>query len=170
MASVIGDGYSTLKQLILNDSRAVLFYNYFFETLQDQLADIPPAGQRVILATIGSHCRGALFLNGADLITPQLEAEVDRISKTFEGFLLGRFDIRCRSESDLRRGLNLSVIELNGVTSEPTHIYHPHTPIRIGLKSVIQQWQNAYEIGLANIEKGASVSSFREIITLLKNT
>ncbi len=170
MTSVIGDGQRTLKQLILDDPRAVLSYQYFFEKLQDQLADIPAAGQRVTLAAIGSHCRGALFLNGADLITPQLEAEVDRIAKTFEGFYLGRFDIRCPSESDLRQGVDLSVIELNGVTSEPTHIYHPHTPIRIGLKSVVQHWQRAYEIGLVNSQRGASMSSLREIIALLKNT
>ena len=167
MISVVGDGHSTLEELILDDSRAVLSYRYFFREFKSRLLEIPKAGQHVVLAKIGTHCRGALFLNGADLITPALVAEVDRISKHFDGFYLGRFDIRCPSESDLKRGLNLSVIELNGVTSEPTHIYHPYTPLKIGLKTVIKQWRKAHEIGLININNGAPMSSFRQIFKLL---
>ena len=167
MLSVEGDGHSTLEELILGDSRAVLSYRYFFREFQHRLLEIPEAGQHVVLAKIGTHCRGALFLNGADLITPELVAEVDRISKHFDGFYLGRFDIRCPSESDLKRGANLSVIELNGVTSEPTHIYHPYTPLRIGLKTVIKQWKKAHEIGLININNGAPMTSLRQILKLL---
>jgi hypothetical protein len=167
MISVEGDGRSMLKELILNDSRAVLSYRYFFREFQDRLLEIPKVGERVVLAQIGSHCRGALFLNGADLITPELVAELDRIAKYFNGFYLGRFDIRCPSESDLKRGINLSIIELNGVSSEQTHIYHPHTPLRIGLKTVIKQWKKAHEIGLINVNRGAPLPSFREILKLL---
>ncbi len=168
MISVEGDGYRTLEELILDDSRAVLSYRYFFRILKERLLEIPEAGQRVVLASIGTHCRGALFLNGADLITPALEAQIDRIAKHFRGFYLGRFDIRCPSESDLKRGVNLSIIELNGVASEPTHIYHPHTPLRIGLKTVIEQWKKAHEIGLINASKDTHISSLREILRLLR--
>ena len=168
MTSVKGDGRSTLKELILKDSRAVLSYKYFFRSFKDHLLEIPEAGQDFQLALIGSHCRGSLFLNGSDLITPELEAEIDRISKCFDGFYLGRFDIRCPSESDLQRGRNLSVIELNGITSEQTHIFHPHTPLRTGLKTVIRQWQKAHEIGLVNIDKGAHQPSFFELFESLR--
>ena len=168
LTSVRGDGSSTLRELILKDSRAVLSYRHFFRTFQERLAEIPEAGQDVRLAAFGTHCRGSLFLNGADLMTPQLEAEIDRIAKHFDGFYLGRFDIRCFSESDLQLGINLKVIELNGVTSEPTHIYHPHTPLRLGLKTMIQQWQKAYEIGLINHRKGAPVASFGELLKSLR--
>ena len=168
MISVEGDGTRTLEELILHDSRAVLSYRYFFRIFQDRLMEIPEAGECVALAKIGTHCRGSLFLEGADLITPELENEVDRIAKHFKGFYLGRFDIRCPSESDLKRGINLSIIELNGVTSEPTHIYHPHTPLRMGLKIVIKQWKKAHKFGLINIGNGACVSSFREILKILR--
>ena len=167
MISVEGNGSSTLEELILDDARAVLSYRYFFREFQNRLLEIPEAGKHVVLAKLGTHCRGALFLDGRDLITPALEAEVDRIAKQFDGFYLGRFDIRCPSESDLKRGVHLSVLELNGVTSEPVHIYHPYTPLRIGLKTVIKHWKRAHEIGLININRGASVSSFREILSLL---
>ena len=167
MTAVEGDGCSTLEELILNDSRAVLSYRYFFQQFKNQLLEIPEAGQHVVLARIGSHCRGSLFLNGADLITPELLAEIDRIAKHFDGFYLGRFDIRCPSEPDLKSGMNLSVIELNGVSSEQTHIYHPFTPLRTALKTVIQQWKEAHEIGLINIARGVPLSTFREILKLL---
>ena len=104
MISVEGDGTRTLEELILHDSRAVLSYRYFFRIFQDRLMEIPEVGECVALAKIGTHCRGSLFLEGADLITPELENEVDRIAKHFKGFYLGRFDIRCPSEFDLKRG------------------------------------------------------------------
>lgn len=167
MTSVEGDGQRTLEELILCDARAVFSYRHFFKAFKNRLQEIPKTGQHIVLADIGSHCRGALFLDGADLLTPELESEVDRIAKHFNGFYLGRFDVRCPSESDLKQGANLKVIELNGVTSEPAHIYHPDTPLRIGLKTVITQWRKAHEIGLMNSNKGAAVSSPLEIIKVL---
>ncbi len=167
MISVEGDGSSTLEELILDDSRAVLSYRYFFREFKNRLFEIPEAGKRVVLAKLGNHCRGALFLDGRDLITPELEAEVDRIARQFDGFYLGRFDIRCPSESDLKRGVHLSVLDLNGITSEPIHIYHPHTSLGIALKTVIKQWKRAHKIGLINISRGASVSSVREVLKFL---
>lgn len=168
MTSVIGDGVQTLEELILNDDRAVLSHRHFRRLHQQRLGEIPAMGQRVRLASLGSHCRGALFLNGNHLITPSLEAEMDRIARTFDGFHFGRFDLRCPDEEALKRGEGIRLIELNGVTSEATHIYHPHTSLLSGYRTLIRQWLHAYDIGMANAAAGARVSTWRELAILVR--
>lgn len=169
MTSVTGDGVRTLEDLILDDDRAVLSQRHFRNLYQDRLGTVPAAGERVRLATLGSHCRGALFLDGNHLVTPQLEAEIERIARCFPGFFFGRFDLRCPGEDELRRGEGIRLIELNGVTSEATHIYHPHTPLLSGYRTLISQWRQACDIGVANAAAGARVSTWREFAAILKN-
>lgn len=167
MTSVTGDGARTLEELILDDERANVSQKHFRRIYQDQLAIIPLAGEIVPLARLGSHSRGALFLDGNSLITPELEVEIDRIARTFEGFYFGRFDLRCPDAEFLRRGEGIRLIELNGVTSEATHIYHPHTPLLVGYRTLVRQWRHAYDIGVANAARGAHVSAWREFAILL---
>ncbi|HOZ87200.1 MAG TPA: hypothetical protein PL029_05545, partial [Bacteroidia bacterium] len=38
----------------------------------------------------------------------------------------GRYDIRCTSIEDLKKGNNFSILELNGSGAEPAHIYDPN--------------------------------------------
>ena len=61
------------------------------------------------------------------------------------------------------------MIELNGVTSEATHIYHPHTPLLEGYRTLIRQWRHAYDIGVANAARGARVSSWGEFAEIISN-
>ncbi|MGL5019098.1 MAG: alpha/beta fold hydrolase, partial [Luteolibacter sp.] len=169
MTSVTGNGVKTLEELILDDDRASLSHRHFSQIHQDRLTEVPSRGETVVLAGIGSHCRGSLFLDGAHLITPALEAEIERIARTFEGFYFGRFDLRCPDEESLKRGEGIRLIELNGVTSEATHIYHPHTPLLSGYRTLIRQWRHAYDIGVANAANGARVSTWGEFATILRN-
>ena len=79
---------------------------------------------------LGTHCRGAMFLDGRAVLTPALEERFDWIARGFEGFYFGRFDVRAADGiGAFRDGHGFKIIELNGVTSEATHIYHPGTPL-----------------------------------------
>ncbi len=95
--------------------------------------------------------------------------EIERIARTFDGFYFGRFDLRCPDEDALKRGEGIRLIELNGVTSEATHIYHPHTPLLAGYRTLISQWRHAYDIGIANAENGARLSTWGELFTMLRH-
>jgi hypothetical protein len=125
MPVLLGDGKCTLEELILADDRAVCMSDFYLRKHLDRTHEVPTAGERVQLVEIGTHCRGAIFLDGGETITPALEEVVDQIAKTFEGFFFGRFDIRVPSRQDFMAGRNLKIVELNGVTSEATHIYDP---------------------------------------------
>ena len=120
-----GDGRRTLEQLVLSDSRAVCMSGFYLQKHAGAAQQVPGNGEAIQLVEIGTHCRGAIFLDGGHAITPQLEGAIDRIAQTVRGFYFGRFDIRVPEASDLPLGERLKVLELNGVTSEATHIYDP---------------------------------------------
>lgn len=165
--SVKGDGIRSLHDLILDDSRAFLSHRHFFQIHRNRLEEIPSEGEEVTLAPLGSHCRGSLFLNGEELKSEALLDEVERIARHFDGFCFGRFDLKCPSDEDLRLGRGIRVIELNGVSSESTHIYHPYTPLHMGYSVLLRQWRHAFDIGLSNRNAGARVSTARELYALL---
>ena len=102
-----------------------------------------------------------------------LEARFDAIGKGFEGFFFGRFDVRLTRNADdgieaFRAGRGFKILELNGVTSEATHIYHPGTPLTTAYRVLMQQWRIAFEIGEENHRRGAPLTSLRALIQLTR--
>jgi membrane protein DedA with SNARE-associated domain/pimeloyl-ACP methyl ester carboxylesterase len=165
---VIGDGRRTLEQLILRDDRAVCLARFFLRRHADHLHRVPAAGEEVPLTELGTHCRGALFLDGGRLVTPELEQAIDRISRSFEGFHFGRYDIRVPSEEEFRRGQNFKIVELNGVTSEATSIYDPGHRLADAYRILAAQWRLAFEIGAAHRARGVRPAPVSELWRLLR--
>jgi pimeloyl-ACP methyl ester carboxylesterase/membrane protein DedA with SNARE-associated domain len=162
LPEVVGDGVSNLERLILSHPRHVNMGRYLLEVNAERLTDVPAAGEAVTLSPLGTHARGATFLDANHLLTPELEAAIERISRRFAGFHLGRYDLRAPSEEDLRAGRNLKVLELNGLTSEPTHIYDPAARLLPAWRALIAQWRLAYRIAAANVAAGARPATWRD--------
>jgi len=164
MPILFGDGKSTLEELILADDRAVCMSDFYLRKNAQRIQEVPAAGERVQLVEIGTHCRGAIFLDGGDTITPALEEVIDRIARTFDGFFFGRFDIRVASRQDLMAGRNMKIVELNGVTSEATHIYDPKLSLFDAYRVLFQQWRIAFEIGDLNRALGIQPASVGDLL------
>ena len=154
LPAIIGDGRSTLTDLVLGDSRAFCLAPLYLEILGARCSQVPAAGESVPLTELGTHCRGAEFLDGRYLLTPQLEATIDTMSKSFDGFFFGRYDIRVPNKEDFQGGKNLRVVELNGVTSEATHIYDRQNSLIAAYRTLFKQWQLAFETGKQNRARG----------------
>jgi hypothetical protein len=161
VVAVTGDGKRTLEELILNDERAVCMAKYFLGAHADRLEEIPAAGAYVALSELGTHCRGALFLDGTGLNTPALFEAIERVSQSFRGFNFGRYDIRAESEAAFQRG-EFKVIELNGLTSEATSIYDPRHSVWYGWRMLCRQWRIAFEIAEEHRARGIRPHSIRE--------
>ncbi len=166
--SVVGDGTRTLEELILLDDRAVCMARFFLDRHADRLELVPEAGQRVPLVELGTHCRGAAFYDGEWVRTPELEAEIDRLSRGFEGFWFGRYDIRTPSVEDFRRGQNFKVIELNGATAEATSIYDPKNGLLSAYGTLLTQWRVLFKIAARNRETGSEPVSLAEFFRMLR--
>jgi len=65
MPVVMGDGRRTLDELILADPRAVAMAATYLDAQEARLREVIPEGERVQLVELGTHARGAYFLDGA---------------------------------------------------------------------------------------------------------
>ncbi|MBD5780250.1 VTT domain-containing protein [Pelagicoccus sp. NFK12] len=163
---VEGDGESNLETLILKDERAVCMAPFFLKEFESELESVLARGERFMLASIGTHSRGAVFLDGCHLMTPELQAAVDGFSRRVAGFHFGRYDLRVPNEDALKRGEGIKVIELNGITSEPTHMYDPqHGPL-FGWSSLMRQWRSIFALAKENRLAGHEPVSKREVLKL----
>lgn len=166
--TVRGDGRRNLRELILADARARLIAAPLFARWAQQLELVPADEEVIPLVEIGAHCRGSLFLDATALVTPALIATLTRLADAVPGYAFGRLDLRVPDAAHLRRGEGLKVLELNGVTAESAHIYHPGTPLLTGYRAMFRQWSLAFEIGRAQARRGAPITGPRELLRLFR--
>lgn len=158
---VVGDGRSTLRQLILADPRAGRVPHIYLPRLEARLHTVPAQGEPVPLVFVGNHCKGSVFEDGTPLITPALAQAVDRLAKAMPDFFFGRIDVRFESLGLLRRGEGFTVIEINGVGSEATHVWDPRTRLWDAWKTQFFHYGAAFRIGAANRKRGFAPSGLR---------
>jgi hypothetical protein len=167
LPSVTGDGRRTIEELILEDPETIGMAQFHLRQHADRLRDVPLPAHVVSLGDCGSHCRGARFYDAGALLTPALEHAIDEIAARFDGFYFGRFDLRVPSREAFMRGEHITILELNGVTSEVTHIYDPGVSLIEAYRALCEQWRLAFEIGAGNAARGARVWSLAELIGLV---
>jgi len=163
---VIGDARSTLEELIWSHPRYRLQASVFLKRHADDLRRVPAAGERVRLAMAGNHAQGTTFLDGSHLITRALEARIDDIARAMPGFYIGRFDVRYSDVEAFRRGEDLAIVELNGVTSESTNIYDPSFTLWNAWRVLCNQWTLVFEIGAANRAGGHEPTATSRLLRL----
>ncbi|NIM61209.1 MAG: carboxylate--amine ligase, partial [Acidobacteria bacterium] len=79
--------------------------------------------------------------------TEALERRIDDVSSGFDGFFFGRYDLRVQDLDAFAGGRGFKIVELNGVTSEATHIYDPRHSLLDAWRTLFRQWRLAFEIG-----------------------
>ena len=163
---VTGDGRSTVEQLVLADPRAGRVPDLYLPRLAGRLDEVPKQGERVRLVFSGNHCKGSIFRDGRDEITPALEAAIDAFAQDVKDFHFGRIDIRYESIAALRRGEGFRVIEVNGVGSEATHIWDPECSLREAYAAQFRHYAEAFRIGAAMRAKGHRPTRPLELLRL----
>ena len=152
---VTGNGQHSIMELMENDQRAKLQIERIRTLGKIDLQSIPAKGEVVRLGEIGNHSKGTRFINGNHLINDALTHTFDQLSKNINGFNYGRFDVKCTSLSSLQEGKDFKIIELNGVFSEPTHIYDPFGSTYLGsIKDLRHHWSIIQRVGAKNHELG----------------
>ena len=161
--SVIGNGRSNLRALILADPRAGRVPQLYLPRLASRLEEVPPLGERVRLVFSGNHCKGSIFRDGTAEVTPALADRVEQIARAIPDFHFGRIDARYESLSALRRGEGFTIIEINGVGSEATHVWDPDTTLRRAYAAQFFHYRAAFEIGRAMRARGHRPSGLRAL-------
>ena len=150
---VLGDGRSTVAQLIAADPRAGRAQQAGHEIAVD-CSRVPVAGESVQLAMIGSTRVGGLYRDGSACITPELTAAVDAIARDMCQFHFGRFDLRFPDLQALREGRGLRVMEVNGAGSEAIQAWDPDIGAAQAFGIIFAKQRMLFEIAAANRAHG----------------
>lgn len=151
--NVIGNGTSTLQELILNDKRAKIYLDIIKEDPNLNLQDIIIKGKKIELSCIGNHSKGTRFINGNHLISKELENAFDHLKNQDNDWYYGRLDIKYNSFKDIING-DFKILELNGILAEPTHIYDSENSTYFkALKEIRKHWKQLNKIAIFNIDK-----------------
>jgi len=165
--TLCGDGQRSLRDLILADERAAPMASVHFARHAARLDAVPEAGAVVVLGELGTHCRGATFYDARSLRTPALEQAIARFLSESPGLDFGRFDLRVPDDESMRRGQGISILEFNGVTGEPAHMYQPGYPWWRGVRDLCAHWRAACANGMANRARGHRAARLREVMRML---
>ena len=158
---VTGDGKSTVEALLRLDARHEMQLASIKRENVD-LARIPKDGESLEIVPYGNHARGAKFTDATHLASEKLIEVVDAICKKMPGFYFGRLDIMYDNWTDLENGAKFMVVEVNGSSSEPTHIYDPAHSILFAWSELIRHIRWMYQTGRANVAAGHRYLSFGE--------
>ena len=160
--TVIGDGMQTVKCLLMQNPRGILQMERLEKEKPNLLKSIPQSGEKVLVEPIGNHCRGTKFLNYNHLITPEMVAAFDKIQADLPDCYVFRLDLKTPSVSDLQAGRNIKILEINGVGSDPAHIYDPNIPFFEIWAAYIRLWKKIFEISTALHRLGAPYMKLKE--------
>jgi hypothetical protein len=166
---VRGNGQTTLQRLMREKDRAHLRWKYLRGKYKDRLVEIIPEGEEIVLEPIGNHNRGTCFRNGKQLINDQMLSVISGIAANISGFDYGRFDIKLKDLEDLYQGKDIRILELNGVNSEPAHIYDPDYHLLHAYRDIARHMKIIYRISRMNHKEGTPYAPVRRFILDLKN-
>lgn len=162
--SVTGNGTSTILELMQESSRARFQIKRLTELDEINLHEVLPNGVKKVLEPIGNHCRGTRFIDVNHLISPELNLIFDTICKDINGFYFGRFDLKVKSIDDFNKGINIKIMELNGASSEPGHIYDADiNSIFSAYRDLMYHWKRISDISKINQKAGYKPVSFNVI-------
>jgi hypothetical protein len=162
--SVVGDGTHSLRQLIERCPRAGQLTHLYFPRHTQKLDWIPAEGEEYPLAFAGSHSRGSIFRNGNQYITEALTRKLDEILKDVGGYYYGRLDIKFADIESFMAGENFSILEMNGASSEATHIWDRNTKLSEIFSTLLKQYRILFEIGALQKKRGFKSPTLRALL------
>ncbi len=151
---ITGDGKSSIRQLLNENPRSKLQVKRLEKKLGAELDRVLAEGEDMKIEPIGNHNRGTTFLNGNHLISEKLAALFDDINRHLPEFYYGRYDLKYRDWDSLLEGKDIKLLELNGIASEPIHIYDPSIDIMEKYRVFYRHWKTLFEISMMQMERG----------------
>jgi hypothetical protein len=165
--AITGDGVNTIETLICEHPRLHYMAAFLLAEHESQLRLVPKQGEQVNVVSLGSHCRGSLFLEGEAYGSEALSATIEALSRAQNDFYFGRYDVRASDIAAFQQG-DIKVIEVNGVTSESTNIYDPKYSVFTAYRILFQQWHLAFKIGKKNILLGSRPMTINDLIAKVR--
>lgn len=156
-----GDGKHSVKELVTSNPRALLRIEYLKNKFKHIWSDILPLNEVLMLEPIGNHNRGTAFINENHLINSSLINVFASISETIPDFDYGRFDLKFESLEKLYNGEGIKILEVNGINSEPGHIYDSNFKLLDAYSVIFKHMTIIYQLAKRrSIEKNRKQNIF----------
>lgn len=159
-----GDGRSSMKELFLKHPRANKYFSISDLPLYNER--VLEVGQKILLEPIGNHCRGTKFVNANSIIDDSLTSHFEKLCKSIPQFYYGRFDVKAASVAALVEG-KFKIMEVNGASSEPGHIYDPNYKLRQAYKDLFWHWKKMSQIVAVNKKQYPKESLLTTVKTIV---
>jgi membrane protein DedA with SNARE-associated domain len=163
---VVGDGRSTLGELIRSDPRLARKARMHCAAHRARLGDIPARGETVRLALVGSNRVGGLYVDAARHITPAFAARFDAIAAALPEFHFGRFDVRFGGVEQFEAGRDFVIIEINGAGAEAIQVWDPEYRLGEVYRVLFRQQSLLFEVAAANRARGYRPMRAHELVRL----
>ena len=160
---VKGDGESSVRKLLKDSARASFQLHRWEQEKPQLLSLVPELNEKIQVEKIGNHCLGTKFLDANALINHKLEEAFDEIVTDYTGFCYGRFDLKADSLDGFKEGKGIRIFELNGVSSEPGHIYDPKHSIWYAYGQLYKHWHIIYKVANENVRQGFTLPRAKDV-------
>ena len=163
--AVVGNGCDTIQQLAERHYRFTHHWDTFLQYLDT--SRVLEDGEELTLSFIGSHTMGCCFTDDRDFLTPALEEKIFAICDAQEGFNFGRLDVKAESKQALLEG-DFVVIEVNGVSSLPTHMFDPRLSLLSAYRIFFEHGRYLASIAREMRDKPMQLLSLKEVLQLVR--
>jgi hypothetical protein len=169
LLEVTGDGKSTLGELMLQLlSRPGFKINEWRIKHAARLPDIIPVGEVFRISWVANLSRGGKLIHLTDQKDDALLKVFDELSHYTKHFYYGRYDIKCESIDELKKGKKFSILEFNGSGAEPHHVYGSGNNLFQAYTIILHHWKMLYKISKANNKRGIGYWNFNDGLKFLK--
>jgi len=132
---------------VRRDERAGKLLHLYASRNQADWNRVLKNGEQHRLLFSASHCRGAVFEDACQLITPALNSAINAIMLDLPEFYYGRLDVKFRDIASLQQGQHLEIVEINGASSESIQIWDRHARLGDAIRTLMWQYRTLFQIG-----------------------
>lgn len=150
---ITGDGFLTIKEILQREQPEIT--TELLKLDPAELSRVPGKEEMIHLSFVGNRYHGTTFHDLSEHIDDKLLQLFDDISGSAR-FYYGRYDIKCSSIEDLKRGIDFSILEFNGAGSIPNHVYTGTYSLWQAYKEIAKHWKVLYRISLINRKNGVA--------------
>jgi hypothetical protein len=166
--TVVGDGKRTVEQLLNDTPRNSIYDKLVKDEFPKRLNNIPSLDEKYVVHRIGNHIKGTRFIDANSYITDKLNNTFTILGDAVDGVFYGRYDLKVPSYEDLIAGKNIKIFELNGVSSEPGHIYDQANVFK-AYYGLAEHWLRLIEVSHQNMKKGVKTTPLSTFLKQVKN-
>jgi hypothetical protein len=168
---VTGDGVSTLETLMQQlVNRPGFKLEEWKAKHKSRLNDVIPAGELFKLSWVANLSRGARLVSLENEKDDALLQVFDEISHAAKQLYYGRYDIKCSSVEDLKKGRNFTILEFNGTGAEPHHMYGNGNNLFQAFRIISHHWQALYSIARYHYKHGVKYKTLKEGIQFTRRS